>query len=82
MFQIFNALLPSLNVRISRGLEGFQLLNLAKSAQVTSAGKGDWSRAAPFVASQRHGVLAGAASARLQAARVRSRVFDDHLSRR
>jgi hypothetical protein len=37
MFQNCNTLLTSLNVRISRGLEQFQSLYLAKSAQVTSA---------------------------------------------
>ena len=46
LFQIFYTLLTSLNVRISRGLEQFQSLNLAKSAQVTSTTKDDWSRAA------------------------------------
>jgi hypothetical protein len=44
-FQIFYTLLTSLNVRISRRLEQFHSLNLAKSAQVTSAAKDDWSRA-------------------------------------
>ena len=33
MFQIFYTLLTSLNVHISRGLEGSQSLNLAESAQ-------------------------------------------------
>ena len=37
LFQIFYTLLTSLNIRISRGLERFQSLNLAESAQVTSA---------------------------------------------
>jgi hypothetical protein len=45
LFQIFYTLLNSLNVRISRGLEQFHSLNLAKSAQVTSTAKDDWSRA-------------------------------------
>ena len=45
LFQIFYTLLNSLNVRNSRGLEQFQSMNLAKSAQVTSAAKDDWSRA-------------------------------------
>jgi hypothetical protein len=46
LFQIFYALLTSLNVRISRGLEEFRSLNLAKSALVTTIRKDDWSRAA------------------------------------
>ena len=50
LFQIFYTLLTSLNVRISGGLEQFHSLNLAKSAQVTSAAKDDWSRAARDVA--------------------------------
>jgi hypothetical protein len=45
MFQNCNTLLTSLNVRISRGLEQFQSLNLAESAQVTRIRKDDWSRA-------------------------------------
>jgi hypothetical protein len=45
MFQNCNTLLTSLNVRISRGLEQFYRLNLAKSALVTSAAKDDRSRA-------------------------------------
>ena len=45
MFQNCNTLLTSLNVPISRGLEQFQSLNLAKSAQVTMIRKDDWSRA-------------------------------------
>jgi hypothetical protein len=45
LFQISYTLLNSLNIRISRGLEQFQSLNLAESAQVTSATKDDWSRA-------------------------------------
>jgi hypothetical protein len=32
-------------IRISRGLEQFQSLSLAKSAQVTTIRKDDWSRA-------------------------------------
>ena len=44
-FQIFYTLLTSLNVRISRGLEEFHSLNLAKSALVTRIRKDDWSRA-------------------------------------
>jgi hypothetical protein len=47
MFQNCNTLLTSLNVRISRGLEQFHRVDLAKSALVTSAAKDDWSRAAP-----------------------------------
>ena len=39
MFQVLYTLLTSLNVHIIRGLEGFQSLNLAESAQVTSAAK-------------------------------------------
>ena len=46
LFQIFYTLLTSLNVRISRGLEKFHSLNLAKSALVTRIRKDDWSRAA------------------------------------
>ena len=46
LFQIFYTLLTSLNARISRGLEQFHSLNLAKSAQVTRIRKDDWSRAA------------------------------------
>jgi hypothetical protein len=46
LFQIFYTLLTSLNVRISRGLEEFHSLNLAKSALVTRIRKDDWSRAA------------------------------------
>ena len=46
LFQIFYTLLTSLNVRISRGLEEFHSLNLAKSALVTKIRKDDWSRAA------------------------------------
>ena len=49
LFQIFYTLLTSLNVRISRGLEEFHSLNLAKSALVTRIRKDDWSRAAPRV---------------------------------
>ena len=45
LFRVFYTLLTSLNVRISRGLERFRSLNLAKSALVTSAAKDDWSRA-------------------------------------
>ena len=45
LFQIFYTLLTSLNVRISRGLEEFHSLNLAKSALVTRIRKDDWSRA-------------------------------------
>ena len=45
LFQIFYTLLTSLNVRISRGLEQFHSLNLAKSALVTRIRKDDWSRA-------------------------------------
>jgi hypothetical protein len=45
LFQIFYTLLTSLNARISRGLEQFHSLNLAKSAQVTRIRKDDWSRA-------------------------------------
>jgi hypothetical protein len=45
MFQICNALLTSLNVRIGCGLEQFHRVHLAKSALVTSAAKDDWSRA-------------------------------------
>ena len=45
MFQNCNTLLTSLNVRISRGLEEFHSLNLAKSALVTRIRKDDWSRA-------------------------------------
>jgi hypothetical protein len=45
LFQIFYTLLTSLNVRISRGLEEFHSLNLAKSALVTKIRKDDWSRA-------------------------------------
>jgi hypothetical protein len=45
MFQNCNTLLNSLNVRISRGLNRFQSLDLAKSAQVTKIWKDDWSRA-------------------------------------
>jgi hypothetical protein len=48
MFQNCYTLLTSLNVRISRGLEQFQSLDLAKSAQVTRIRKDDWSRADPF----------------------------------
>ena len=44
---IFYTLLTSLNVRISRGLEEFHSLNLAKSALVTRIRKDDWSRAGP-----------------------------------
>ena len=47
LFQIFYTLLTSLNVRISRGLEEFHSLNLAKSALVTRIRKDDWSRAGP-----------------------------------
>ena len=47
LFQIFYTLLTSLNARISRGLEQFHSLNLAKSAQVTRIRKDDWSRAGP-----------------------------------
>jgi hypothetical protein len=46
MFQNCNTLLTSLNVRISCGLEQFHRVDLAESAQVTSAAKDDWSRAA------------------------------------
>jgi hypothetical protein len=48
LFQIFYTLLTSLNIniRISRGLEQFRSLNFAESAQMTSAAKDDWSRAA------------------------------------
>ena len=45
LFQIFYILLTSRNARISRGLEQFHSLNLAKSAQVTRIRKDDWSRA-------------------------------------
>jgi hypothetical protein len=45
LFQNFNTLLTSLNVRISRGLEQFQSLNLAKSDRVAKIRKDDWSRA-------------------------------------
>ena len=45
LFQISYTLLNSLNIRISRGLEQFQSLNLAESAQVTSATKDDRRRA-------------------------------------
>ena len=45
MFQNCNTLLTSLNVPISRGLEQFQSLNLAKNALVTRIRKDDWSRA-------------------------------------
>ena len=45
MFQNCNTLLTSLNVRISRGLEQFHRVDLAKSALVTSTAKDDWSRA-------------------------------------
>ena len=45
MFQNCNTLLTSLNVRISRGLEQFHRVELAKSAQVTRIRKDDWSRA-------------------------------------
>jgi hypothetical protein len=45
MFQNCNTLLTSLNVRISRGLEQFHRVELAKSAQVTRIWKDDWSRA-------------------------------------
>ena len=48
LFQIFYTLLTSLNVRISRGLEEFHSLNLAKSALVTRIRKDDWSRADIF----------------------------------
>ncbi len=47
MFQNCNTLLTSLNVRISRGLEQFHQMDLAKSALVTSAAKDDWSRVGP-----------------------------------
>jgi hypothetical protein len=50
LFQIFYTLLNSLNVRNSRGLEQFQSLNLAKSAQVTSTAKDDWSQAVTPIA--------------------------------
>jgi hypothetical protein len=46
MVQICNTLLTSLNVRITRGLEQFHRVDLAKSALVTSAVNDDWSRAA------------------------------------
>jgi hypothetical protein len=45
MFQNCNTLLTSLIVRIGRGLEQFHRMDLAKSAQATSAAKDDWSRA-------------------------------------
>jgi hypothetical protein len=45
MSQNCNTLLTSLNVLIIRGLEQFQSLSLAKSAEVTSTAKDDWSRA-------------------------------------
>jgi hypothetical protein len=48
MFQNCNTLLTGLNVRISRGLEQFHSLNLAKSALVTRIRKDDWSRAVPL----------------------------------
>ena len=41
---ILYTLLTSLNVRISRGLEQSQSLNLAESAQVGSTAKEGWSR--------------------------------------
>jgi hypothetical protein len=50
LFQIFYTLLTSLNVRISRGLEEFHSLNLAKSALVTRIRKDDWSRAERYAA--------------------------------
>ena len=53
MFQNCNTLLTtsSLNVRISRGLEQFHRMDLAKGALVTSVAKDDWSRAVsqPFL---------------------------------
>jgi hypothetical protein len=57
MFQNCNTLLTSLNVRISRGLEQFHRVDLAKSALVTSAAKDDWSRAAHALSRQREGAL-------------------------
>ena len=53
LFQTFYTLLTSLNARIVRGLEGFQSLNLAESAQVTRIRKDDWSRAVIMIAAKR-----------------------------
>jgi hypothetical protein len=49
MSQNCNTLLTSLNVRTSRGLEQFHRMDLAESAQVTSAAKDDWSRAVLYL---------------------------------
>jgi hypothetical protein len=54
LFQIFYTLLTSLNVRISRDLEEFHSLNLAKIALVTRIRKDDWSRAANAVLLQKN----------------------------
>ena len=54
LFQIFYTLLTSLNVRISRGLEEFHSLNLAKSALVTRIRKDDWSRAVQRITNKLH----------------------------
>ena len=46
LFRIFYTPLTSLNVHISRGLQQFQSLNLAESAQVTRIRKDNWTQAA------------------------------------
>jgi hypothetical protein len=70
MFQNYNTLLTSLNVRSSGGLEQFHRLNLAKSAQVTSAAKDDWSQAARARAALRPGQQACGVRRRAQAVLV------------